>query len=278
MLWPTHLAENGVARTHILALEHIFRALAITPEIAKQASGSSCEDDSVLSPQQREVFDVIYTVQPSLSGSTERLEEELIPTARWLTPSQRPELFALSISTMTLIPLLDFITPLLEHTHLPCGEVLPKGFKVVRYKLQNFWGGVGLATLLSGQVTIPCIIFIIPLPFFLVLFFIRAAWGDKSRRNLDFSVLWFTLRADIQQHPSCCLAVEDQENWKDENLNWNFISTIAHRVVHRKKCCNILTTSCRSLNCYPCPRPPGDQRFKSISTNYDVGFPRATKG
>jgi hypothetical protein len=138
MLWPTHLAENGVARTHILALEHIFRALAITPEIAKQASGSSCEDDSVLSPQQREVFDVVYTVQPSLSGSTERLEEELIPTARWLTPSQRPELFALSISTMTLIPLLDFITPLLEHTHLPCGEVLPKGFKVVRYKLQNF--------------------------------------------------------------------------------------------------------------------------------------------
>ncbi|CAH0021296.1 unnamed protein product [Clonostachys rhizophaga] len=138
MLWPTHLAENGFARTHILALEHIFRALAIAPEIAKQASDSSCEDESLLSPQQREVFDVVYTVQPSLSGSTERLEEELIPTARWLSPSQRPVLSTLSISTMVLIPLLDFITPLLEYTHLPCGEVLPKRFKVVSSKLQNF--------------------------------------------------------------------------------------------------------------------------------------------
>ncbi|CAG9975649.1 unnamed protein product [Clonostachys byssicola] len=137
MLWPKHLTRNESARTHILALEHIFRALAITPEIAQQASDSSCEDDSALSPQQREVFDVLYTIQPSLSRSTKRLKEELIPTARWLSPSQRPELSTLSIPTMTLIPLLDFVTPLLEHTHLPCGKVLPQRFKVLRSKLQN---------------------------------------------------------------------------------------------------------------------------------------------
>ncbi|CAH0050714.1 unnamed protein product [Clonostachys solani] len=138
MIWPTQLVENEPEPTNLVALEHIFRALAVTTEMTKQASDSSCEDDSVLSPQQREIFDVLYTVQPTVSWFTERLEpEELIPTARWLSPSHRPELSTLSISTTTLIPLFDFITPLLEHTQSRCGEVLTKRFKVVRSKVQN---------------------------------------------------------------------------------------------------------------------------------------------
>ncbi|CAH0049023.1 unnamed protein product [Clonostachys solani] len=145
MVWPTTITPGEPERSDLIALEYIFRALATTKVVDERSDLVPEEEATGLSRQHRDIFDVLYSVQPVMNFLTWQMEpNELIPTAMVLSPPPHPELSALIIPAGTLISLLDLLIPVLDRaredptmTHY---QVLIDKLKAAYVKLQSVEG------------------------------------------------------------------------------------------------------------------------------------------